>query len=345
MAAQTAPRERLTRREFLQSAGLGLAGMALPALRVPLTDFPALQLGRVAESSADIYPEPFFSSEKAGAFFHDDVFPIRAAVIGDSIPEHNRVWYEVAGHGFVHSSPVQPVRDERNTPAETIPEAGLLAEVTVPFVDVWRMASEQSYRAYRYYYKATFWIRGVERESDARSWYRIWDDLREVDYYAPADAFRLLPPDELTPISPEVPLEQKRVEVDLAHQWVKCYEGTELVFTTKISSGWRYASGYYLTPVGDFQTYRKRHSRHMAGGNLATGYDLPGVPWVAYINNRGISFHGTYWHNDFGRPRSHGCINMAPDAAKWFQRWSQPALPAETQEVRVDYGTRVRIQA
>jgi len=155
----------------------------------------------------------------------------------------------------------------------------------------------------------------------------------------------LLPPEELTPISPEVPLEQKHVEVDLARQWVRCYERAELVYMTKISSGLRYSNGYYLTPVGDFQTYRKRHTRHMAGGNLATGYDLPGVPWVAYINNRGISFHGTYWHNDFGRPRSHGCINMAPDAAKWFHLWSQPAMPAESQEVRVDFATHVWITA
>jgi hypothetical protein len=345
MAAQTPPSDRLTRREFLQSAGLSLAGLALPARLGPAADFPDYQFGRVTESSVEVFREPFFASDRTGVFFRDDVFPIRAAVIGDPIPEHNRVWYEVAGLGFVHSSPVQPVRDVRNTPADVIPERGLLGEVTVPFVDAWRVASEQSYRSYRYYYSATFWIRGVVREPGGRAWYQIWDDLREVDYFAPADAFRLLPPEELTPISPEVPLEEKRVEVDLARQWMRCYEGGQTVFTTKISSGWRYASRYYLTPTGDFETYHKRHSRHMAGGNLATGYDLPGVPWVAYINNRGISFHGTYWHNDFGRPRSHGCINMSPDAAKWFQRWSLPAMPAETQEVRVDVGTRVRITA
>ncbi|OGO10015.1 MAG: hypothetical protein A2Z66_10850 [Chloroflexi bacterium RBG_13_66_10] len=341
----TMPAGRLSRRGFLQSAALGLAGLAMPGPLGRGTSFPTYQLGRVAESSVDIHREPFFSSEKAGIFYRDDVFPVYAAVIGDPLPEHNRVWYEVAGLGFVHSSPVQPVRDERNTPAETIPEEGLLGEVTVPFVDVRRMATEQSFRSYRYYYKAAFWIRGVVRESEGHSWYRVWDDLRQVDYFAPADSFRLVPPEELAPLSPEVPPEEKRVEVDLAHQWMKCYEGAELVFTSKISSGWRYASGYYLTPVGDFQTYHKRHSRHMAGGNLATGYDLPGVPWVAYINNQGISFHGTYWHNDFGRPRSHGCINMAPEAAMWFHRWSQPAVPAETQEIRVDYGTRVRITA
>lgn len=339
------PEGGLSRRGFLQSAALGMAGLAVPGSLRQWGSFPLHQLGRVAASSVDLHREPFFASEKAGIFYRDHVFPIQSAVIGDTVPEHNRVWYEVAGEGFVHSSPVQPVRDERNTPADTIPENGLLGEVTVPFVDGRRMASEQSFRSYRYYYRATFWIRGVVRESEQLAWYRVWDDLREVEYFAHADAFRLVPPEELAPISPDVPLEEKRVEVDLAHQWMKCYEGDELVFTSKISSGWRYASGHYLTPIGDFQTYHKRHSRHMAGGNLATGYDLPGVPWVAYINREGISFHGTYWHNDFGRPRSHGCINMAPDAAMWFHLWSQPAVPAEAQEIRVEVGTRVRITA
>jgi hypothetical protein len=336
--------DRLTRREFLQASSLGLAGIGLASGPARRLDFPPYQLGRVAEQFVDLHREPFFASEKVGRFVRDDVFPIQSAVIGDTLPEHNRVWYEIAGQGYVHSSPVQPVRDVRQTPAETIPEGGALGEVTIPFVDARRMASDLSFRSYRYYYKCTFWIRGVQRDSAGRVWYRVWDDLREVDYFAYAEAFRLIPPEELAPLSPDVPLEEKRVEVDLARQWVRCYEGSQLIFTTKISSGWRYATGYYLTPVGDFQTYHKRHSRHMAGGNLATGYDLPGVPWVAYINNQGISFHGTYWHNDFGRPRSHGCINMTPDAALWLSRWTQPPLPADAQEVRVGFGTTVSVR-
>ncbi len=61
----------------------------------------------------------------------------------------------------------------------------------------------------------------------------------------------------------------------------------------------------------------------MAAGDIASnGFDLPGVPWVLYITESGISFHGTYWHNDYGRPHSHGCINLAPQAAKWLFRWT-----------------------
>jgi hypothetical protein len=53
------------------------------------------------------------------------------------------------------------------------------------------------------------------------------------------------------------------------------------------------------------------------------------VPWVSYITDSGISFHGTYWHNDYGRPHSHGCINLPSEAAKWIYRWTMPVVPPE----------------
>ena len=82
----------------------------------------------------------------------------------------------------------------------------------------------------------------------------------------------------------------------------------------------------------------------MAAGDIASnGYDLPGVPWVIYITESGISFHGTYWHNDYGNPRSHGCINLAPQTAKWLFRWTMPTVPPEKQFVYEYTGTHVEI--
>jgi lipoprotein-anchoring transpeptidase ErfK/SrfK len=84
----------------------------------------------------------------------------------------------------------------------------------------------------------------------------------------------------------------------------------------------------------------------MAAGDLtANGFDLPGVPWVMYINESGISLHGTYWHNDFGHPHSHGCVNLSPSSAKWLFRWTKP-LVAPHDEFAYDVfhqGTRVQI--
>jgi lipoprotein-anchoring transpeptidase ErfK/SrfK len=82
----------------------------------------------------------------------------------------------------------------------------------------------------------------------------------------------------------------------------------------------------------------------MAAGDLAaSGFDLPGVPWVQYITEGGISFHGTYWHNDFGRPRSHGCINLSSSAAKWLYRWTSPEVPLKKEFVHGGRGTKVEI--
>jgi lipoprotein-anchoring transpeptidase ErfK/SrfK len=75
----------------------------------------------------------------------------------------------------------------------------------------------------------------------------------------------------------------------------------------------------------------------------ANTFDLPGVPWVTFIDQYGVSFHGTYWHNDFGRPRSHGCINLPSSAAKWIYRWTTPVVPFEEQTAFKREGTRVDI--
>ncbi|HEY3476037.1 MAG TPA: L,D-transpeptidase [Anaerolineales bacterium] len=63
-----------------------------------------------------------------------------------------------------------------------------------------------------------------------------------------------------------------------------------------------------------------------------------------YITESGISFHGTYWHNDYGIPHSHGCINMATQAAKWLYRWTTPAVPPEKLLVYGHVGTKVKIK-
>lgn len=117
----------------------------------------------------------------------------------------------------------------------------------------------------------------------------------------------------------------KRIEVDLARQRVYAYEGNTRVYEFIISSG-----KWYPTPTGTFWIARKVTAQKMSGGSRALGtyYYLPNVPWVMFFGNkkipwtRGFSFHGTYWHNNFGQPMSHGCVNMKiPDAYALF-RWA-----------------------
>jgi hypothetical protein len=338
--------DSLSRRGFLQLSAMGLLALGLPArwTRRAIAAADAMK-GRVLEGGAAVHRAASLDSPRLRILPQDFVFDILGATVGDTMPAYNRVWYEADGLGYVHSSAVQPVRERHNSPLWSVPYRGLLTEVTVPFVDSYEKPTVDSGKVYRLYYGSTYWVNGVSRDVKGHLWYRLRDDKISQYYFARAEALRPIPVSELTPISPEVPLEQKRIAVSLEQQLLTCYEGEELAFISRISSGGLSEVGVYWTPEGQFITFRKRASRHMAAGNLASGYDLPGVPWVNYITDDGVSFHGTYWHNDFGMPRSHGCINMTPQAAKWLYRWTQPIVPEQTEEIWMAYGTQAVIGA
>ena len=342
MPYSLAPKRSLSRRSFLKFSGLGLAAFLLP-LPHPTAAETDLQ-GRVLDSSVNCHAEPSLNSQLVRVFWKDSVLPIDGATIGDDQTEHNRVWYQVGGPGFIHSSGVQPVKTLLNDVLDEIPEGGKLAEVTVPYTDAYWGPGKEYLFAYRYYYGTTAWIIGVSYDLAGTAWYRIFEDKWEYSLYIPAAHLRILPGAELSILSPSVPASQKRIEVHLAEQKVIAYEYDRAVFMARTATGALFRDGDYRTRPGRYQTFHKRPSRHMARGNLAAnGYDLPGVPWVTYITEEGISFHGTFWHNDFGKPRSHGCINLTPQAAKWIYLWTLPHVPSDQQMVYEDTGTQVDI--
>jgi hypothetical protein len=83
----------------------------------------------------------------------------------------------------------------------------------------------------------------------------------------------------------------------------------------------------------------------MEGGTVGIDYfDLPGVPWVCYFTG-GIALHGTYWHNDYGRQRSHGCVNLTPENARWLYLWTEPTAEPdeEVHAAKAATGTLVRV--
>jgi hypothetical protein len=73
-------------------------------------------------------------------------------------------------------------------------------------------------------------------------------------------------------------------------------------------------------------------SVHMTnqGDGTENTYHLPGVPWVSFFTGSGVALHGTYWHNDYGRPSSRGCVNLTPQDAKFMYRWTRPEVPIGT---------------
>lgn len=133
---------------------------------------------------------------------------------------------------------------------------------------------------------------------------------------------------------------EKWIDVDLSTQTLRAMEGDHQVYEFKISSG-----KWAPTQTGEYRIWSKFRYTKMSGGSKAdnTYYYLPNVPYVMYFN-QGVGLHGTYWHNNFGHPMSHGCVNMAtPDAEKIFY-WADPAIPEGSSAVRAtkdNPGTRV----
>jgi hypothetical protein len=332
-----------SRRNFLKINGLALAGLILAPFNT-LETLPEEQQGRVLDASINLHDRPSFKGKILGTFWKDMLLAITEVTIGDEEPAYNRTWYQVDGNGYVHSGAVQPVRTILNPPTGDLPPSGALAEVTVPYTDAHWKPDKSLPVAYRFYFETTHWVKQLVTGQDGQPWYQLLNDKWDISYYVPATHLRIIPFVELAPLSPDLPLSAKRIEVRTEEQAVVAYEWDQPVFMARTATGARFSNGNYATPAGIHITNHKRPSRHMARGNLAyNGYDLPGIPWVTYITESGIAFHGTYWHNNFGRPRSHGCINLTSQAAKWIYRWSLPAVPPNEPGIYKNYGTMVEV--
>lgn len=103
------------------------------------------------------------------------------------------------------------------------------------------------------------------------------------------------------------------IDVDLTNQMVYAYEGDVIVNSFLVSTGtWRTP-----TVTGQYKIYVKYRSAKMSG----PGYYLPNVPYIMYFY-KGYGLHGTYWHNNFGTPMSHGCVNLRTEDAEWLFNWA-----------------------
>ena len=114
-----------------------------------------------------------------------------------------------------------------------------------------------------------------------------------------------------SPIS--APTSGKWIDINLAAQSLVAYEGQRPVYWATVSTG----TAWTPTVKGRFRIYSKYRSATMAG----PGYRLPNVPYIMNFYG-GYSMHGTYWHNNFGRPMSHGCVNMRTSDAQWVYNWA-----------------------
>ena len=121
----------------------------------------------------------------------------------------------------------------------------------------------------------------------------------------------------------------KWIDVSILSQTLVLWEGSTPVYATLVSTG---KDGLgdpkttHSTPTGVFKIFQKHVTTTMDSDMADHEFELRDVPWVMYFNG-GYALHGAYWHDDFGRARSHGCVNLAPIDARHVFFWSTPSVP------------------
>lgn len=248
--------------------------------------------------------------------------------------KHNDVWFDV-GEGYIHSSYVIPVHEEFHEPVAV--SEGMWGEIGVPLAQQHWQPDLDSRGQRMLAYGTVYRVAARADDSSGRAWYRLTDDGVARAWWVQATQVRPIPVADFAPISPAVAPGEKRIVVSIGQQLLTCYEYETAVFSTRIASGTAFINPKgeqfgFSTPIGTHNVVHKRPSRHMVGGDPDSAinrYDLPGVAWCTYFTYTGAAIHGTYWHNNFGRPQSHGCINVTNDAALWIYRWVNPFTGTE----------------
>jgi lipoprotein-anchoring transpeptidase ErfK/SrfK len=372
----------VSRRDFLKLAGVGLGALAFNPLKPFEFEYPRAQfpegerLGRVF-SKVDVRNEPNFSAPSVGVFYDDQVVVWQQDVVtrGYQDPNYlNQRWVKIP-EGYIYAPSLQPVKNLLNTPITAIPngQKGFWAEVTVPYVNMVlegpaisphiKTLTEGNFPI-RMYYSQVVWIDSIA-QNGAQIMYRFNENAgyHPQGYtgggygdllWGEATAFRPLTLDDISPISPDVDPATKKIVVDRTqeYQTLSCFEGNTEVYFCRVSTGQRldvYGNPVteYLTPLGEHVTWRKAISIHMAGGTTGSGYDTAAVSWTTLFSGEGYAVHAAFWHNNFGVPRSHGCVNCLPEDAKWIFRWAAPVNSLEQGDVVAEgltNGTHVIVQ-
>jgi len=142
---------------------------------------------------------------------------------------------------------------------------------------------------------------------------------------------------------------ERWIDVELASQTLVAYEGSRPVFATLVSTGRGPRGTDSATPPGVHRIWVKIAYSTMDNierDDVDKHYSMADVPWVQFFD-KAVGLHGTYWHRDFGRVKSHGCVNLAPLDARRLFGWTSPKLPAgwaAAYPTQLDKGTVVRVR-
>jgi len=125
------------------------------------------------------------------------------------------------------------------------------------------------------------------------------------------------------------------IDISIINQTLVLWQGATPIFATLVSTG-RDGLGEpgktLSTPLGTFRIYQKYVTTTMDSDVADKEFELRDVPWVMYFKG-GYALHAAYWHDGFGHPRSHGCVNLSPLDARFVFNWSSPVVPEHWQSV------------
>jgi lipoprotein-anchoring transpeptidase ErfK/SrfK len=340
-------KQEISRRDFLKSSTLvSLGFISLHSKQVFKNGGENDNLiGRVLFNYSSSFKQPDSKSEKYRIFKFNDLLNLKDPILISSRAGHQEVWYRLNAGDFIPTTSLQIVHKTLNKPVENINRNGQLAEITVPFTTAWAGGATKKKGDQTFFFGSTHWIYMLAEDHEGKRFYRIIEDRWNDTYYIEAAHMRVIPENDLTPLRAEVPLEEKSIRINLKEQIAIAYEGSEPVYLTSISSGLLTGDIDLTTPPGQFEINYKRPSRHMEHSDKFGVNDnaLYGVPWVSYFTDTGIAFHGTYWHNDFSAPRSHGCINLPIESARWIYLWTHPVVPPREKKYVSNTGTVVEV--
>ncbi|OGO80274.1 MAG: hypothetical protein A3K41_06660 [Chloroflexi bacterium RIFOXYD12_FULL_57_15] len=365
---------KLSRRDFLKLAGLGLGALALRpfksfeigSLQSPkrLPQFPNSEIiGRIVTGDVTLRNRPTNDpglNTEIAKLVPDDLVEWWREVVGNVVGGLSNQTYLETTQGFIYSSMVQPTRNRPNTPITEMPagQPGFWAEVTVPYIDLahegviaspWLKDNILYNFPPRLYYSQVVWIDQI-RQNNGFVEYRWNEDANGHGYgyggygeffWGDGAGFKVLTEDDVSPISPNIDPKEKSIVVNLDYQTLSCLEGKKEVYFCRTSTGKAFdpitglRSDKLATPVGNLITHWKIISKNMTAGDSQAGYSTPAVPWCTFVSGEGVAIHGAFWHNAFGEKWSHGCINVKPQDAKWIFRWTTPHISLAQSEMRL----------
>jgi hypothetical protein len=329
----------INRRDFLKLSSIAVLGVALPYQDEdkPVREPPPASLGRIAGGWRQPVRDEAKLNGKIKAYQQfDEIIPLLSTIVGEAPWPSNPIWYQTAD-GYIHSAFVQPVENRPSDGPAPVTPPGIWVQVSVPIAET-RLKPNAPRVWRKIYYGSVYRAVDVAQDEIGQWWYRLQEGIAyRPGPYVLATSLRYLPPEALTPISGD--RVDKKIVVDLAQQEMTCFEDDTPIFSARTATG--YAPNY--TPRGEYEVVRKSHTSYMIGGAGADHYDLPGVSFPTYFTRSAIAVHGTYWHNDYGRPRSHGCVNVLSDAAQFVFRWTAPAVPYDQHVILVKRGEGTKV--